>query len=179
MTRNHFSSVRLASTAVLALWASETFAQSASNTATVDLSAKRGAPSHYAAGFIYGMPDSGFGQSPTQIPGHFYKDMGFRYGRAGGAQLNAGGWIDGTDAYEARLNSTLQNYRIARQHGARFQILPHDVWGTDHANSSTAWPGDNNDWTDYHHFLQRLTSDLDKNDALEGLDWDLWNESVP
>ncbi|KAJ5092649.1 hypothetical protein NUU61_007519 [Penicillium alfredii] len=43
----------------------------------------------------------------------------------------------------------LYNYQTCRKHGAQFILLPHDIWGTDHVNSSTAWPGDNGDWSDY------------------------------
>ncbi|KAK0385958.1 hypothetical protein NLU13_7133 [Sarocladium strictum] len=133
--------------------------QGSSNTATVDLSVQRGSPQHLASGFIYGIPDDGFDESATQIPSHFYSDIGFNYARAGGAQMSAGGWIDGTTAY-----------------AARFQLLPHDLWGTDHANSSTVWPGDDDDWTDYDNFLDRVLSDLSSNNMLDGLDFDIWNE---
>lgn len=150
--------------------------QTSSNTATVDLSQGRGSPQHLASGFIYGLPDSGFGQSTTQIPDKFYTDIGFNYARAGGAQMSQGGWIYGPSAYAARFQSTKDNYLTARKYGARFQILPHDIWGTDHANSSTVWPGDNGDWTDYDNFLTRLLGDLQNNNMLQGLEWDLWNE---
>ncbi|KAF5240632.1 hypothetical protein FANTH_9483 [Fusarium anthophilum] len=151
--------------------------QTSSNTATVDLSKGRGSPKHLASGFIYGIPDSGFGQSPTQIPDHFYTDMGFNYARAGGAQMSEGGWVQGLQAYAARFNSTKQNYLTSRKFGARFQLLPHDIWGTDHATSTTAWPGDNGDWTDYDKFLNQLLGDLQSNNMLDGLDIDIWNEA--
>lgn len=61
--------------------------QTSSNTATVQLGTSRGAPKHLAAGFIYGLPDTPLGQKPDQIPDHFYTDVGFNYGRAGGAQI--------------------------------------------------------------------------------------------
>ncbi|KAF4445694.1 hypothetical protein F53441_10600 [Fusarium austroafricanum] len=150
--------------------------QTSSNTATVDLSKGRGPPGHLASGFIYGIPDSGFGQSPTQIPDHFYSDMGFNYARAGGAQMSEGGWVRGLEAYAARFNSTKQNYLTSRKFGAKFQILPHDLWGTDHATSTTAWPGDNGDWTDYDKFLNQLLGDLQSNNMLDGLDIDIWND---
>ncbi|KAF4951709.1 hypothetical protein FSARC_12832 [Fusarium sarcochroum] len=151
--------------------------QTSSNMATVDLSKGRGPPQHLASGIIYGMPDSGFGQSPNQIPDHFYSDIGFNYARAGGAQINQGGWIWGKAAYDARFKSTKENYVKARKFGAKFQILPHDIWGTDHANSTTAWPGDNGDWSDYDKFLNQLLGDLQSNNMLDGLDFDIWNEA--
>ncbi|KAH8897924.1 hypothetical protein GQ53DRAFT_637203 [Thozetella sp. PMI_491] len=143
-------------------------------TAVVDLATKRGPPRHLAAGFIYGIPDTS-----DQIPDHWYTDMGFNYGRAGGAQLDAPnrGWIYGMNEYYGRLASTLSNYWTCRKYNADYVILPHDVWvGTDHTNDSTLWPGDNGDWADYEKFLRQLMSDLKANNALDGLVWDIWNE---
>ena len=146
--------------------------QNAGNTATVDLSVQRGAPQHLASGFIYGIPDSGFGQSATQIPDHFYTDIGFNYARGGGAQTASGGWISGQ--YPVRFDSNKSNYLTARKFGARYQLLNHDIWGTDHA--STVWPGDNGNWVDYDNYLNRLISDLKANNMLAGLDFEIWNE---
>jgi hypothetical protein len=142
-------------------------------TATVNLGVSKGEPSHWASGFIYGIPDT-----LNQIPDHWYTQMGFRYGRAGGAQLDAParGWIWGVQEYNGRLASTLSNYQTCRKYGADFILLPHDIWGTDHANSSTVWPGDNGDWSDYDIFVRTLMADLKTNHALEGLVWDIWNE---
>ncbi|KAG5751090.1 hypothetical protein H9Q69_007189 [Fusarium xylarioides] len=151
--------------------------QTSSNTATVDLSKGRGSPKHLASGFIYGIPDSGFGQSLTQIPDHFYTDMGFNYARAGGAQMSEGGWVRGLQAYAARFNSTKQNYLTSCKFGARFQLLPHDIWGTDHVTLTMVWPGDNGDWIDYDKFLNQLLGDLQSNNMLDGLDIDIWNEA--
>lgn len=145
--------------------------QSLSNTANVYFGQDRGAPKHLASGILYGITDV-----PRQIPDHFYQEMGFNYARIGGAQLDEGGWIMGPDAYAARFDNTRDNYQEARRFGAPVIILPHDIWGTDHANSSTVWPGDNGDWTNYDEFLDRLISDLKSNDMLEGLIWDIWNE---
>lgn len=139
----------------------------------VDLSVQRGTPQHLASGFIYGIPDT-YGQ----IPDHYYADIGFNYGRAGGAQeaSPARGWIYGLEDYQGRLESTLTNYKTCRNFDANFIILPHDIWGTDSANASTVWPGDDGDWTDYDAFLAQLMSDLKDNNALTGLVWDIWNE---
>ena len=54
--------------------------------------------------------------------------------------------------------------------------MPHDVWGTDHANSSTVWPGDNGDWKDYDLFIRTLMTDLRNAGALDALVFDVWNE---
>jgi hypothetical protein len=52
-------------------------------TASIDPKKLTGSPEHLASGMIYGIPDQ-----PNQIPDHFYTDIAFRFGRAGGAQLN-------------------------------------------------------------------------------------------
>jgi len=142
-----------------------------SKTAKVNLASNLGAPKHLASGFIYGIPDA-----QNQIPDHWYTDIGFNYARAGGAQLGAPsrGWI--WNEYKGRLQSTLNNYHTSRKYGANFVILPHDIWGTDHANSSTVWPGTNGNWADWDKFVKQLMADLKANNALEGLVWDIWNE---
>ncbi len=53
-------------------------------TAVVNLADTRGASKHVASGYIYGIPDT-----LNQIPDHWYTDIDFNYGRAGGAQLGA------------------------------------------------------------------------------------------
>lgn len=142
-------------------------------TAIVNLGTGKGDPMHWASGIIYGIPDT-----LGQIPSHWYTDIGFRYGRAGGAQLEAParGWIWGEEEYKGRLESTLSNYQTCREYDADFVLLPHDLWGTDHVNDSTVWPGDDGDWAGYDSFIKRLMADLKQNDALEGLVWDIWNE---
>lgn len=72
-------------------------------TATVNLAVPQGTPSHYASGFIYGIPDT-----PNQIPDHFYTDIGFRYTRAGGSQLPAParGWVYGANEFQVCLITT-------------------------------------------------------------------------
>lgn len=104
--------------------------------------------------------------------------MGFISTRSGGAQLGAPsrGWIWGFDEYRGRINSTLLNYYTAIHNGGDFIILPHDIWGTDHANASTVWPGDNGDWTNYDQFVQSLMADLVKYNATYNMNWDIWNE---
>jgi hypothetical protein len=142
-------------------------------TASVNLGVSKGSPQHWASGFIYGIPDT-----PDQIPDHWYTDMGFDYGRTGGAQLPepACGWIWGHEEYLGRLDSALSNYRTCRKYDAKVIILPHDLWGTDSTNDTTVWPGDNGDWTDWDNFVRTLMADLAENDALDGLVWDIWNE---
>jgi hypothetical protein len=115
------------------------------NTATVVLSSSMGIPAHLASGFIYGIPDT-----PNQIPSEYYTGMGFRYGRAGGAQTPAKGWLAGLSQYTPRFQSALSDYHTCREYGARFQLLLHDMWGADGGESANAsFPGDNGDWTRY------------------------------
>lgn len=143
-----------------------------SNTAVLDVSVRQGTPNQLASGILYGTPDT-----PDQIPDHFYTETKLRYFRAGGAQLfdvGQRGWH--WNEYEARFQSTLNNYHTARKYGGEFQLLPHDIWGTDTVNKSTVWPGDNGDWSDYSAFLDRLIADIKANDMLPGLKYDLWNE---
>lgn len=66
-------------------------------TATIDLAVPLGTPAHLASGLLYGIPDQ-----LDQIPDHFYTDIGFNYGRAGGSQLSspARGWVYGTTEFE-------------------------------------------------------------------------------
>ena len=140
-------------------------------TATVNLAANNGPSAHLASGIIYGEPDT-----QNQIPDHFYTGAGLKFFRAGGAQLDAPsrGWI--WNEYRGRFQSTLSNYQTARKYGAYFNVLPHDIWGTDHANSSTKWPGDNGDWANYDAFLNQLIADIKANNMVPGLSIDIWNE---
>ncbi|KAH7007690.1 glycoside hydrolase family 39 protein [Ilyonectria destructans] len=141
-------------------------------TATVNLAIPQGTPSHYASGFIYGIPDT-----PNQIPDHFYTDIGFRYTRAGGSQLPAParGWVYGNNEFQNRFNSALSNYKTARQHGARFQLLVADLWGAD-GTAKIAMPGDNGDWASFDQFLNTLFASITGNNMIDGLDFETWNE---
>ena len=60
--------------------------------------------------------------------------------------------------------------------GADYHIYVHDLWGTDHSNSSTKWPGDGGDWADWDKFVKQLMSDVAANMELEHVTWDIWNE---
>ncbi|KAH7018741.1 glycoside hydrolase superfamily [Macrophomina phaseolina] len=148
------------------------FNKRATDTAVVSLANNTGKPSHYASGVLYGIPDT-----QNQIPDHFYTDIGFNYARAGGAQVASPGrgWI--WNEYPARFASALSNYQTARKYGANFILLPHDVWGADGTqNSSAPYPGDNGDWSSYDAYLDQLLADLKSNDMTEGLVFDIWNE---
>ncbi|KAI1325736.1 glycoside hydrolase superfamily [Xylariaceae sp. FL0255] len=143
-------------------------------TATVDVSSSNGSPQHLASGFIYGIPDN----YPNQIPGSWYENIDFQYARVGGAQLPqpAAGWIYGETDYLGRLESTQLNYETAREYGAKVILLVHDIWGTDGANSSTVWPGDNGNWANYDLYISTLLNDLYTRNMLTDLVIDIWNE---
>lgn len=67
-----------------------------STTAVVNFGNNTGTPQHLASGTLYGLPDG----STTQIPDHFFTDIGWNYERAGGAQTSGKGWIAGLAAYK-------------------------------------------------------------------------------
>lgn len=145
---------------------------SVSGTASVYLNVSTGAPQQLSSGVLYGIPDHA-----DQIPDHFYTDIAFKYNRAGGAQLSGQGWIGSLEGYTTRFQSALSNYRTTLRHGGTFILLPHDIWGADGTQSSTAaYPGDDGDWTDYDAYLTRLIGDMQANDMLDDVVVDIWNE---
>ncbi|KAF4463806.1 glycoside hydrolase family 39 [Fusarium albosuccineum] len=139
--------------------------------AVVDLAVDRGEPQHLGSGVIYGIPDT-----PNQIPDHFYADIGLHWFRAGGAQMGAPnrGWVWGD--LDGRWDSALSNYLTARKYDGKFQLLLHDLWGTDHADESMTWPGDNGDWSDYDRFLDTVVERIVAKNMIPGLHIDIWNE---
>ncbi|MGW1712868.1 beta-xylosidase [Streptomyces sp. NPDC002156] len=104
---------------------------------------------------------------------HFFKDIKWKFMRAGGAQLNNGGYGTSLAAYQTRWNSTLAQYRRTAALGGTFVILPHDLWGAD-STTSQGWPGDNGDWTRFDAFLDQLIADVRANNMT--VQWDIWNE---
>jgi hypothetical protein len=142
-------------------------ARAADESITVNFSVAGGNPTYRASGWIYGMTENASGPAD-----HFYRDVKFRYMRAGGAQLGQpGGWVAGT--YQRRWNSTLAQARRTIALGGQFVMLPHDLWGAD-GYPISRFPGDNGDWTDYDAFLTRLISDVRA--AGIAVQWDIWNE---
>ncbi|MGW2620143.1 RICIN domain-containing protein [Streptomyces sp. NPDC001500] len=142
--------------------------QAADTSVTVDFATAGGAPTYHASGTIYGMtPDGSLPQD------HFFRDVKWRFMRAGGAQLNDGGYGTSVDGYRTRWNSTLAQYRRTVALGGTFILLPHDLWGAD-ATTSQGWPGDNGDWTLFDNFVTQLVDDVRANGMT--VQWDLWNE---
>ena len=78
---------------------------SVKGTATINLATPIGTPQHLAAGFLYGIPIA-----QNQVPDHFYTDMGFNYGRAGGGseEAPARGWAYGSTEFTVRFDPKLR-----------------------------------------------------------------------
>ncbi len=86
--------------ALLSVLALAVPARAADESIAVDFSTGAGAPAYRASGWIYGMTENASGPADS-----FYRDVKFRYMRAGGAQLDSpGGWVSGK--YDRRWNST-------------------------------------------------------------------------
>jgi hypothetical protein len=145
-----------------------TTAHAADTTVTVDFANAGGAPSYHASGMIYGMtPDGSLPQD------HFFTDIKWKFMRAGGAQLNSGGYATSLADYQTRWNSTLAQYKRTAALGGTFVILPHDLWGAD-GTTNQGWPGDNGDWSKFDAFVTQLLGDVKANNMT--VQWDLWNE---
>ncbi|MGW2567796.1 RICIN domain-containing protein [Streptomyces sp. NPDC001537] len=142
--------------------------QAADTSVTVDFATAGGAPTYRASGTLYGMTPDG-----SLPPDHFYKDIKWHFERAGGAQLNSGGYGTSLAAYQTRWNATLAQYKRTKALGGTFILLPHDLWGAD-STTSQAFPGDNGDWTKFDAFVNQLFSDVKANNMT--VQWDLWNE---
>ncbi|MGW2817352.1 RICIN domain-containing protein [Streptomyces sp. NPDC001415] len=142
--------------------------QAADTGVTVDFAQAGGAPTYRASGMIYGMTPNG------SLPqDHFFKDIKWHYMRAGGAQLNKGGYATSLAEYRTRWNATLAQYKRTAALGGTFIILPHDLWGAD-STTKVGWPGDNGDWTQFDNFVTQLIGDVKANNMT--VQWDLWNE---
>ncbi|MFJ3309563.1 RICIN domain-containing protein [Streptomyces sp. NPDC086549] len=143
-------------------------AQAADTSVTVDFATAGGAPTYHASGMIYGMtPDGSLPQD------HFFTDIKWHFMRAGGAQLNTGGYATSLADYQTRWNSTLAQYKRTAALGGTFVLLPHDLWGAD-GTTNQSFPGDNGDWTQFDAFVTRLIGDVKANNMT--VEWDLWNE---
>lgn len=136
-------------------------------TVRVDLSEEVGLTSRRGSGILYGLTEDGAHPPDVLLAG-----MGFRFERAGGAQLDSpGGWVAGR--YERRWASTLAQYRRTVLLGGTFILLVHDLYGAD-GTAIGRWPGDEGDFSDFERFLDRLVEDV----GVAGMtpQWDLWNE---
>ncbi|MFC5668363.1 RICIN domain-containing protein [Kitasatospora misakiensis] len=146
-----------------------TTAHAADTGITVDFATAGGAPNYRASGMIYGMTPNG------ALPqDHFLTDIKWHFMRAGGAQLNSGGYATSLADYRTRWDSTLAQYKRTAALGGTFIILPHDLWGAD-STTHVGWPGDNGNWTQFDNFVNQLFSDVKANNMT--VQWDLWNEA--
>lgn len=164
----------------------------ATGVATVDVNVKTGSPKQLASGVLYGIPDQA-----DQIPDHFYKDIGFNYGRGGGSQVpDSVGFAKSLEDYQVsqimrtcktstkacdgqiRFASALSNYRTTRKHGGEFIYLLPAAWGADgsQAGSQFEYPGDGGDWTKWDAFLKQTLADVQESQMTTGLVIDIWNE---
>ena len=142
-------------------------AQAADESITVNFANAGGSPTYRASGWIYGMTENASGPADN-----FYRDVKFRYMRAGGAQLDSpGGWVSGK--YDRRWNATRAQLLRTRSLGGEFILLPHDLWGAD-GYPISRFPGDNGNWADYDAFLTRVINDVRASGA--PVQWDIWNE---
>ncbi|MGJ5830065.1 RICIN domain-containing protein [Streptomyces ossamyceticus] len=142
--------------------------QAADSSVTVDFATAKGTPTYRASGMIYGLtPDGALPQD------HFFRDIKWHLMRAGGAQLNGGGYATSLADYQTRWKATLAQYKRTKALGGTFVILPHDLWGAD-GTTSQPFPGDNGNWTQFDNFVKQLIADVKANDMT--VEWDLWNE---
>lgn len=166
--RRTISSVAVLLTALATTLIPVAPAEAANTGVTVDFATAGGAPRYHASGMIYGMTPNG------SLPqDHFFKDIKWHFMRAGGAQLNSGGYGTSLAGYQTRWNSTLAQYKRTAALGGTFILLPHDLWGAD-ATTTQGWPGDNGDWTLFDNFVTQLINDVRANNMT--VQWDLWNE---
>lgn len=66
---------------------SGTVEKRAEGTGTVNLASLIGSPQHLASGFIYGLPGNSDGSASNAIPDSLATGTGYKYCRAGGAQM--------------------------------------------------------------------------------------------
>lgn len=139
---------------------------------SVDFKEVLGAPTYRASGFIYGLSEDG--RLPEQ---RLQTDIKTQFIRAGGAQLGCpnGGFVNGQ--YTQRWNTVKAYYLRTKAIGAKFILLPHDLWGADAVCEVPRWPGDDGDWTEFDRFLSQVIKDA-KASGMTGPDvqWDIWNE---
>lgn len=146
-------------------WSQETMVR-------VDVSSFLGVPTYRASGFIYGLAENGM-SPPSDLLGK----IKVRFLRAGGAQLDYphGGWVNGN--YPRRWKSVCAYYKRAKELGATFILLVHDLWGADGVCEVPRYPGDGGDWSEYEVFLNQVIDDaIECGMVGPDVHWDIWNE---
>ncbi|PBD02363.1 hypothetical protein BX281_10648 [Streptomyces sp. Ag82_O1-15] len=109
--------------ALLASFAASTLpattAHAADTSATVDFATAGGAPTYHASGMIYGMtPDGSLPQD------HFFTDIKWHFMRAGGAQLNSGGYATSLADYQTPLGLDARPVQADRRTGRYLRPPP-------------------------------------------------------
>ncbi|KAK1638544.1 hypothetical protein BDP81DRAFT_372061 [Colletotrichum phormii] len=134
-----------------------------------------GTPRHMASGVLLGIPSN-----PDQIPDHWLSDIKFWNMRSGGSQLAdpRRGWTRGLNEFMGRYEYLKSAYQVTRSRGGNFQIMIHDMWGTDsYPNfAETPMPGDGGSYQDFDNFLDTLFALLKQDGMVDNIWWDLWNE---
>ncbi|KAF3019770.1 hypothetical protein E8E14_011398 [Neopestalotiopsis sp. 37M] len=160
----------LTTSALAAIVAADTL----SGTSSIWLGNNTGGTNLMGSGILLGSP-----LNPNQIPDSYWSDIGFWNMRSGGSQLNESrGWTYGYDDFLGRYESLKADYEVAKRHGARFQIMIHDMWGTDFYPSidATPMPGDNGSYEEFDNFLDTFFGLLVQDNIIDNVWWDLWNE---
>ncbi|EXF74195.1 hypothetical protein COL5a_001829 [Colletotrichum fioriniae] len=146
-----------------------------SGSSYVWLNDNTGTPQHMASGVLLGIPSN-----PDQIPDHWLSDIKFWNMRSGGSQLAEPrrGWTRGLNEFMGRYEYLKSAYQVTRRHGGNFQIMIHDMWGTDSYSSfaETPMPGDGGSYEDFDNFLDTFFALLKQDGMVDNIWWDLWNE---
>jgi hypothetical protein len=151
-------------------------AGAADTTVSVDLGNQGAVPAAVGSGFLYGLSQDGSAPADSLLqplkPGLF---------RGGGARIDGGGWLgDGYQAgsgYRVRADSALSQARrvTAAPYNATYHLLVSDVWGADTTQpSSTVYPCDNGDCSNWKAFIDQLVSDVQASGVT--VQYDIWNE---
>ncbi|KAL2882028.1 hypothetical protein SGCOL_002769 [Colletotrichum sp. CLE4] len=147
-----------------------------SGSSYVWLNDNTGTPRHMASGVLSGIPSN-----PDQILDHWLSDIKFWNLRSGGSQLAEPrrGWTRGLNEFMGRYEYLKSAYQVTRRHGGNFQIMIHDMWGTDSYPSfaDTPMPGDGGSYQDFDNFLDTFFALLKQDGMVDNIWWDLWNES--
>ncbi|KXH65649.1 hypothetical protein CSAL01_09467 [Colletotrichum salicis] len=124
-----------------------------------------------ASGVLLGIPSN-----PDQIPDHWLSDIKFWNMRSGGSQLaeHRRGWTRGLNEFMGRYEYLKSAYQVTRRHGGNFQIMIHDIWGTDSYPSfaETPMPGDGGSYQDFDNFLDTFFALLKQDGMVDNVWWD-------
>ncbi|VUC29732.1 unnamed protein product [Clonostachys rosea] len=159
----------------------------ASGTATVTLDSASGTAAFIANGVHNGIPPNDFssyvkGTPPakaavqTQIPDQFFSGIKLQNARGGQGNLPkpSRGWMYGKEEYKNRFRAFHSDYLTTRKFGGNYTLMLGNLFGQ--RNDTSPHPGDDGDWASWDEFVTTICSDLVKNNILDGLDIEIWNE---